>query len=182
MNEILKDILHELRELSVSARPEIAKQGEHRPMVFGKPIALYFADLADRIEAALTKEPENANNGSEICTIGNMAAMREAAETVYNVLEKLKPVALHLGNVGRMREFNHLVCAAKNRLDFALAAPARNCDRPECASLEMATKTWIREEFGPYCNGKATTDDIRSFDVWAYAPAKKQEGGADGSK
>ena len=60
------------------------------------------------------------------------------------------------------------------------ATPRRNCDRPECATLEMATKTWIQEVFGPLCNNsKATMADIRTFDVWIYAPATDKEGGAE---
>jgi len=69
------------------------------------------------------------------------------------------------------------------KIDAALAAPPRNCDRPECATLEMATKTWIQEEFGPYCNNsKVTMDDIRTFDVWIYAPVTEKEGGNDGNE
>lgn len=59
---------------------------------------------------------------------GNAAAMREAAVTVYNVLEKLRSFSLDLGDVGRMRKFSHLIYSAKNRLDAALAEPPRNCD------------------------------------------------------
>lgn len=60
---------------------------------------------------------------------GNAAALREAATTVYNVLERLSTFTLHIGDIGHKREFNHRVCLAKNRLDAALSAPARNCDR-----------------------------------------------------
>lgn len=68
-------------------------------------------------------------------------------------------------------ELRDMICAA-------LSAPSRNCDRTECATLEMATKTWIREEFGPHCNNsKATMGDIRTFDVWIYATATEKEGG-----
>ena len=60
--------------------------------------------------------------------VGNAAALREAAITAYDALDKLKSFSLQLGDVGRMREFSHIVCYAKNRLDAALAKPPRQCD------------------------------------------------------
>lgn len=68
-----------------------------------------------------------ADEKKKSAPVGNMAAMRDAAVTAYDALDKLKSFSLQL-DVGRMREFNHLVCLAKNRLDAALAKPPRQCD------------------------------------------------------
>jgi hypothetical protein len=48
--ETIKAILEELRALSRSA-----KFCELRPTVYGKPIDIYFAELADRVEAAVSR-------------------------------------------------------------------------------------------------------------------------------
>lgn len=77
---------------------------------------------------------------------GNQQKMREAASTVYNVLERLKTFSLHIGDIGHKREFNHLVCLAKNRLDAALSEPARQCD--------VGTAEEQRVRFESFCKRK----------------------------
>ena len=85
-----------------------------------------------------------------------------------------------LGKI-RAELWNNTIIAGKRKFelyeiaDAALAAPPRNCDRPECATLEMATKTWIQEEIGSLCNNsKATMADVRTFDVWIYDHASEK--------
>lgn len=107
---------------------------------------------------------------------GNAAAMREAAVTVYGVLEKIRPFALHLGDVGHMREFNHLICLAKNRLDAALAAPPRNCDvgSPEEQAERYASHcNMFPQCAGCPCCGKVSYGKCEF--VWAQIPY--EEGG-----
>lgn len=111
--------------------------------------------------------------------VGDCAKLREAAATVYDVLEKLRPFSLHLGDVGRMREFSHLICLAKNRLDAAIAAPPRNCDTPYNDSVEMygAFKDW--------CNARGHTMEPKlAYDAfeWLLAHATEKEGENDEQK
>lgn len=119
---------------------------------------------------------------------GNQMKMREAAVTVYDALEKLKPFSLQLGDVGRMREFNHLVCLAKNRLDAALSAPPRQCD--------VGTPEEQIQQFNDFCdehynlhygesecgNCPLWTSGLCGSDCqlrWAQMPYKAEEGGAE---
>lgn len=56
--ETLKEILEELRSLSKSelySLPKSVEVYEHQPKVSGKPIFVYFAELADRTEAAVSR-------------------------------------------------------------------------------------------------------------------------------
>ena len=96
---------------------------------------------------------------------GNAAKLREAALAIRADILKRRSENCWYATDSDILE----------KIDAALAAPPRNCDRPECATLELATKTWIQEVFGPLCNNsKATMADIRTFDVWIYAPASEK--------
>lgn len=104
--ETSADIEAELRELSESAK--YAKYSEYQPTVYGKPIALYFAEPADRIKAVVKQE---------LC---NGAAMREAlSDACYAMFNFLKTQS------GGHEEMANALDKAK----AALAAPSRNCDR-----------------------------------------------------
>jgi hypothetical protein len=57
--ETLADIEAELRELSRSGELATgASYCEPQPTVYGKPIGIYFSEIADRIEAAWKRERE----------------------------------------------------------------------------------------------------------------------------
>ena len=127
-------------------------------------------EVIKRLNDAIAEEQRHkmatAENPS---VVGNAAKMREALKQV-NELNDLwfDTFTLPDGATSIHDEIEDVISAA-------LAAPPRNCDRPECATLEMATKTWIQEVFGPLCNNsKATMADIRTFDVWIYAPASEK--------
>lgn len=96
---------------------------------------------------------------------GNAAKLREAAVAAYDALEKLKSFSLQLGDVGRMREFSHLVCLAKNRLDAALSAPPRNCD---VGTAEEQTRRLRAncERHKPSCKGCECLTDIKRVNCW----------------
>lgn len=125
-------------------------------------------ELADRLKAALRRER------------GDCAKLREAAVTVYNVLEKLRPFSLRLGEVRHMREFSHLVCLAKNRLDAALSAPPRSCD-VGTADDWMARFSVVCERCsGSDCDHRLFKDEevCDCFARWLQMPYVKKEGGA----
>lgn len=102
-------------------------------------------DFANRIEAAAKREREAGAEAAQICgkigeligreatrekesRVGNAAKIRETLVDVYSTLEKLHPYALHIYDMRIRREFRGMLCHAKNAIDFALAAPPRNCD------------------------------------------------------
>ena len=65
-DETLADIEAELRDLSRSEKLYVgAKYSEPQPTVNGKPIGIYFADLADRIKAAAKCELEEREHVAE---------------------------------------------------------------------------------------------------------------------
>ena len=90
------DISAELRTLSRGA-----KLYGLQPTVYGKPISIYFAELADRIDVA---------------SVGNCAAMRHAIAIAVGDLQS------NLEMTPDERQF------MARYLKAALAAPARQCD------------------------------------------------------
>lgn len=119
-----------------------------------------FDCFADRIEAAWKREREAGAEAAQICgEIGKMIG-REAAckQSVTN--------CNRLGNVSKMREalinayyamfkFIKTPYAECDEMAFALdgaiaalAAPPRNCDRPECATTKEAQDVWRHEDGG----------------------------------
>lgn len=84
----------------------------------------------------------------------NAAAMREALTGVRAVLQKWYcPDNGTMGHVVKLRA----------KCDAALSAPARNCDRPECADVESAWAT---------CCAETNRADCKGFARWLLAPAK----------
>ncbi len=76
------------------------------------------------------------------------------------------------------REMKELVA----KCNAALAAPPRNCDRPECATYDKALDAWVlwRE------NNLTVHDGIgkakQPFPRWLLAPAAEEKGGNDEQK
>jgi hypothetical protein len=146
-NETITDIIAEMRDEAARADMEQDYSIDDA--------AEMMREFACRLEAALKRE------------LGDCAKLRDALETLVDLVDAWKD---HLPSAIRDGELSEALEKANSALD----APPRNCDRPECATLEMATKTWIQEEF-PYSKQMA---DVRTFDVWLFAPAT--EGGNNG--
>ena len=182
-NETLVDIVAEMRGIANSIQNRL--QPLDTPTIFGKPIAVYFVELADRLEAAAKREIEDAERR------GNHAATKAICETI----EKVGPLydAESIGNAVKMREaleeaLNHLqnaeckvvfldeVREVENKIRIALAAPPRNCDR------HFADRTAMMDEFKKWCRAKGYTMqpylDWDAFD-WLLAEATAEEGGAE---
>lgn len=73
--------------------------------------------------------------------LGNTAKMREALEEISReIWESIDPFC------------DDDCCKPKRELakiaDAALAAPPRNCDRPECATTKAAQEVWRKEDGG----------------------------------
>lgn len=120
--ETVADILEEMRDMGNYQR----YSGDHAHA------------LADRIEAAWKRERAKVEadalsvggvvEAARHKPVGNTAAMREALEDMYNILEKLQLYTPHINDVSLMRSFRGRICRAKKIVDAALSAPARNCD------------------------------------------------------
>ena len=120
------------------------------------PLVCDLLSLADRIEAAAKREREAGAEAAQVCgEIGEMIGMEATREKSSRV-----------GNAAKMREalsdacyamFNFLktqnggyeeMAKALDKAKAALAAPPRNCDRPECATTKAAQDVWRREDGG----------------------------------
>ena len=77
--------------------------------------------------------------------VGNAAAMREALEKSDAALTLIAKSAWFFdANFRETRE----VMEAVEAIHAALAAPPRNCDRPECTTTKAAQDVWRKEDGG----------------------------------
>lgn len=180
-SETIADIVAEVRRNAESS------QMGHKS--FLAPIAAYWRRLAARLEAAwkrereslLTKQGENVNSGSAVYTGenkgGNAAAMRKELLALSAWVKIVKD---------HPKDKTATECAefVEQAATAALSAPPRNCDRPECATIdgmvsahEEFCESW--HEAGNSCAGCPHNKQSRRMtcrEVWLMAPAEK---GAD---
>lgn len=147
-NETIADIIAEMKREAAKIFPAL-------------PIAVL--QLATRLEAAhrrereVTKPAENVNSGEASDTAGNSAKLREALETLRELLEDL----LRLEDAEYHNDFSNFC----DIIDAALSAPPRNCDVYNNESCRMA--------YHLHGDGLMT---MQAFADWLFAPAT--EGGA----
>ena len=118
--ETYADISDELRTLSKSS-----KYCELQPTVEGRPISVYFAELADRIEAAAKREETEI--AAKSLAVGGIVEVPQHkpsnAAALYEVLHWVKErmiAAIYDGSFDCHE--------ALGKIDAALSIPARNCD------------------------------------------------------
>ena len=92
--------------------------------------------------------------------VGNAAKLREALITIRD-----KAYEQYVNDYGIDTVWIQDVANA------ALAAPPRNCDRPECATSKAAQAVWRKEDGGK-----------TGYHVWLLAPATEKKGGHDGNE
>ena len=92
--------------------------------------------------------------------LGNAAKMREALEYALD--------RLLLWNYTN-RYTARMALGVVNKLNAAISAPPRNCDRPECATTKAAQDVWRKEDGGK-----------TAYYEWLLATYTK--GGTDGRK
>ena len=131
-------------------------------------------EYADRIEAAWKREKAEAEadalavggivEAERHKPDGNAAAEREALNKVGNAAAW---IAESCNDQQTAEYMNDIIAIVQS----ALSAPARNCDRPECATSKAAQNVWRKEDGGktPYYE-------------WLLAPAAEREGGGDGRR
>lgn len=170
------DIIAEMRELAKSVNFRV------KPLpytMYGKLVDIYFAELADRLEAALKREKTEieaealAAGGiaeAERNKPGNAAALREAlSDACYAMFNFLK------AQNGGYEE----MAKALDKAKAALAAPSRNCD--------VGTPEEQTNRFMTYCNSRVCKRRVCSscgyeelfrhkcFAIWSQMPY--EEGG-----
>ena len=164
------DISAELRTLSRSA-----EYCELQPKVFGKPIAWYFAELADRMDAAQMRERSELHEdvlslqrtivklNNAIAELGerscNMATMRHAIKTAISDLQS------RLDMTNSVRQF------MVRYLNAAIAEPPRNCDMfgGDAKMLHTAWFDWTGSPSGHNADGTVKL----TYGEWLLVTATK---------
>ena len=109
----------------------------------------------------------------------NMAAMREALVAVKKSIDGIGASSLDCDPEILMSSLT-LVCGKLSaRIERALSAPPRNCDR--FGGETEAKAEWWKAEVLPRVHGVVSGAEPPFVD-WLFAPATKQKGEADGSK
>ena len=113
-------------------------------------------EFANRIEAAAKREREAGAEAAQVCgEIGEMIgreATREKSSRVGNsakMRESLSDACYAMFNFLKTQNGGYEEMAkALDKAKAALAAPPRNCDRPECATTKAAQDVWRNEDGG----------------------------------
>ena len=160
--ETLADIERDLRDRADCAE----RHGDRETHNDG--VAMLLRSIADRIEAAAKREVVSKK---ETTTIGNAAAMREA---LVWMSERMN-AAVHDGS---------LDChEALRKIEAALSAPARNCDKfvtqPE---MSRAYEEYRKSAMKNYRNGltgrvPTVKQKPMTYDEWLLAPAAEEGAG-----
>lgn len=197
-NETIEDIEKKLRELARAIKHTLQMPQavyERHGRIENKPLDVYFAELADRIEAAHKREVDKLNSVIQ--------AQRSAFDAEQDRQRRAAP-----GNMAKLREAvvnisRYAECAAMRQHDAqtqeyidqihkwanaALKEPARNCDVDTAA--EQSDRYEAHCEAYHKTTGKC--DDCPIFKeeckmtgsiphcqlVWAQMPYEAKEGGA----
>ena len=113
----------------------------------------------------------------------NMAAMREALLAVKKSIDEIGASSLDGDPEILMMSLTQVCARLSARIDAALAAPARNCDRYATADEAMDDfgDEALIEEWNALKAGKdrdMLAVELFVFTKWLYAPATETEGGA----
>ena len=136
-----------------------------------------FDKFADRLEAAHKREIEKLNSVIQ-------ATVSHSDAEIDRLRREAKELRKQIGDAAKLREAlvglidgicfhcdlsedcKGVPCEKMQKAQAALAAHARNCDRPECATTKAAQDVWRKED-----GGKTAYYD------WLLAPATGKEGG-----
>ena len=166
--EPLAAIIAEMRDL---ADHRAADAGGERPAIE------LLRSYADRIEAAAERERVEIRRDAEIewtrigyderkaeerRAPGNAAAMQRALNSISDIAEDAFGGPERYREASQGRALSLIVDTAR----AALAAPARNCDRQECADVESAWATYCAE---------TNMADCKGFARWLFAEAEGKE-------
>ena len=169
--ETYADISAELRDLSRSEKLSIgAKYCEPQPMVGGKSIGIYFAELADRIEAAIERDRTSRRSIKipvevvPTCSVASAQRRLELIRARMSDMVNMPP--------GTRYCFNPQ--AVIDEIDDTLATRPRNCDVFADALWDTISRAWQDWLLTPEFN-KRKIGGMKEFCYWFLGPAK--EGG-----
>lgn len=188
VNETLADISAELRRMAEAQYEAWANDPSDAPD--GRYWSSFLAKLADRIDAAAKRETVASsetqstihNEPCECQTAHNAAAMCEALERFADVPdEDLCELEKHAREMqdhcvyggGALEGIILRVRIAKD----ALAAPPRNCDRPEIKTLADAIAAASKEIRKPQELHDAAYSPDMFVAAWLLAEGRRKEGG-----
>ena len=136
-------------------------------------IARQGAEIADlkRENDAMKRELEAGAEAAQICgEIGEMVGIEAACNQPVTDCHGLNAAAMYEALVMVKRLFDGRLMwqpdirKAHEAVNAALAAPPRNCDRPECATTKAAQDVWRKEDGGQ-----------TAYYEWLFAEAKGYE-------
>lgn len=113
----------------------------------------------------------------------NVAAMREALESIRNLAFEVQDMNGE-GDAKTSLPPKWVI----DVVNFALAAPARNCDKfvtqPEMSRAYEEYRKSTMENYGNGLTGRVPTVKQKpmTYDEWLISPETEQEGETDGSK
>lgn len=162
--ETYADISAELRALSTSS-----KYCELQPKVEGRPISVYFAELADRIEEAIRRD--------RVCRCAIEIPVRIVPTcNVARAQRRLELLRAEMSDMadrtesGEKYRFNPRAVIAE--IDDTLATRPRNCDVFADALWEKISRAWQDWILTPKFN-KRKIGSLKEFCYWFLDPAKE---------
>ena len=163
-HETYSEITAELRELS-----EGAVYCELQPKVFGKTISLYFAELADRIDAAVKRDRESRHQVEiPVKIVPTCSAAR--AQWRLSVLRSRMSNLAESVECGEKVSFDPR--AVVDEIDDTLATKPRNCDVFADALWDTICRAWEDWLLTPEFN-KRKIGGMKDFCYWFLGPAEK---------
>lgn len=174
------DISAELRTLSRSA-----KQYGLQPTVYGKPINIYFAELADRIDAAVQSELSKMcpKTGGDFGQFGNAAKLYEAvrklrARLYNNEVAYQQRYFTYSGwhwhkKAKEAEKWRVIFSDYRAECDDALGRPARICDKMDRHKAIRDCRVWLMR-YGYKLTSRQ--DDVMMQTIyWLYDETKEAE-------
>ena len=162
--ETYADISDELRTLSKSS-----KYCELQPTVEGRPISVYFAELADRIEEAIRRD--------RVCRRAIEVPVRIVPTCgVARAQRRLELLRAQMQDMADNVECGKKVCfnprAVIAEIDDTLATHPRNCDVFAYALWDTIQRAWQDWLLTPEFN-KRKIGGLKEFCYWFLGPAKE---------
>ena len=162
--ETYAEITAELRELS-----EGAVYCELQPKVFGKTISLYFAELADRIDAAVKRDRVSRRSIEIPVEIVPTCSAARAQRRLEILRARMTNMADSVESGEKVR-FNPR--AVVDEIDDTLATKPRNCDVFADAPWDAIFRAWQDWLLTPEFN-KRKIGGMKDFCYWFLGPAKE---------
>ena len=165
--ETYADISAELRMLSKSS-----KYCELQPTVEGRPISVYFAELADRIEEAIRRDRACRRAIEVPVMIVPTCGVASAQRRLELLRAQMQDMADNVES-GKKVRFNPLAVVAE--IDETLSTRPRKCDVFADALWDTISRAWQDWLLTPEFN-KRKIGGMKEFCYWFLGPAEEGAG------